>query len=86
MSYVNSRPNATALCLQNNWGPGTILISTAWKAPRKIHGLVRKADTHICVMIMRENGLCVREEFLKTLPPDVAIKAAGVDGLTVRAP
>ncbi len=71
MTYTNSRPNATALCITNNWGPGTVLTSTAWKTPRRIHGPVRKADTHICVMILRPDGRALREEYLVTMPVDV---------------
>jgi hypothetical protein len=78
MPYTLSRPKASDLCVANNWGPGTVLISKAWKAPRKIHGPVRKADIHICVMILREDGTRLREEYLQTLPKDVAQREGAV--------
>lgn len=71
MSTSSSRPHAAEFCITNSWGPGTVLVSSSWKTPRKIHGPVRKSDTHVCVMIMDDQGRHMREDYLKTMPPDV---------------
>jgi hypothetical protein len=72
-SYSLSRPKAAALCLTNNWGPGTILKSSAWKRFYKIGGPVRKGDLNIRCFVIDDNGTMIREVFLETLPEDVSV-------------
>lgn len=71
MGALASRPLAVQHCLANNWLPGTVLKSSKWKQLRRLHGALRKEDTHIRVRILNEDGAMGREEFLMTLPEDV---------------
>lgn len=74
-SYSLSRPKAAALCLINDWGPGTILTSSAWKRLYKIGGPVRKGDLNIRCFVLDDTGIVIREVFLETLPEDVRAQA-----------
>jgi hypothetical protein len=73
------RVPALQTCLEKGWGPGTKLVSKQWKAPRKIAGeldaLRPNASQLIRVLVLKPNGLGLKEEYLHTLPDDVRLLA-----------
>lgn len=73
------RVPALQTCLEKGWGPGTKLASTQWKTPRKIAGeldtLRPNARQFVRLMVLKPNGLGLKEEYLYTLPEDVRLLA-----------
>lgn len=73
----DKRKSALNLCLDKNWSEGVLLVSAAWKTPRKLLDDVRALNLlpnePVRVGVLNVRGKVSREDFLHTFPQDVAL-------------